>query len=483
MPKTLTHVGIFLLTLAACLWATVSISRGPIERDLTHRSEEALAEIEGLRPEYCQIQFVGRDGLLTGEVQTVAAKAAAEEELRELHGVRVIESSLTVRPFDRPWLELVQGESLRAKGLLATEAEMRRVRNAIRSAIGDSELKMEIEVREKVEEAEWLADTLPIAKSLLGQADDATLKLRDGKLALSGEMPDDASKEEFVAMAESWFSEAQMILSVAPPPEPSYFELKPEKDGKIVVSGRVADLASSKKLLEVLRATEFIIEDQILVAENTLEAPWLDGLLFLLPGMLNDVISAAIKIDGQTVSLGGQLESEEMFESIGDLALQNFPSPAFDVENRMSVMAPPREAMVSIITSADGDQIQLKGVIGNEDLKERIVAAVRSSVPDSELLTEDLRVEENVMSADWIDALVELIPPYTKQVKSGGLTINSNILVVEAVIESDRDRDLIWAMTEHHFPDDKYRRFLELRFPEEVEGRLAADEDDIDLDR
>ena len=40
-----------------------------------------------------------------------------------------------------------------------------------------------------------------------------------------------------------------------------------------------------------------------------------------------------------------------------------------------------------------------------------------------------------------MDALLQLIPPYTKQVKQGGLTINSNILVVEAIIESDEDRD------------------------------------------
>ena len=40
-------VSTFLLTLAACLWATVAISRGPIERDLTERSAKALEGLEG----------------------------------------------------------------------------------------------------------------------------------------------------------------------------------------------------------------------------------------------------------------------------------------------------------------------------------------------------------------------------------------------------------------------------------------------------
>ena len=87
----------------------------------------------------------------------------------------------------------------------------------------------------------------------------------------------------------------------------------------------------------------------------------------------------------------------------------------------------------------------------------------------------ELQVDPNVMEANWVDALVQLVPPYVQRVKRGGLTIYSNILAVEAVINSDADRDSIWAMTEQYFPDDKYRRLLELRFPEEVEGGIASE--------
>ena len=76
-----------------------------------------------------------------------------------------------------------------------------------------------------------------------------------------------------------------------------------------------------------------------------------------------------------------------------------------------------------------------------------------------------------------IDALVQLIPPYVQRVKRGGLTIFSDILAVEAVIESDADRDAIWAMTEQHFPDESCQLLLELRFPEEVEGGIASEDD------
>ena len=481
MSKTLTQVGIFLLALAASLWATVSITREPIERDLTHRCEEALAEIEGLRTDYCKIEFVGRDGKLTGEVQTPSAKDEAEKKLAGLHGVRVIESSLTVRPFDQPWIELVRGEdSIDAKGLLSSASELRGLGRVLDSLPGTPQVDDQVEVREKVEAADWLPDALPVVRTLLSQADGAVVKLRKGRVSLSGEMPDADAKEELVALADAKFNGSgiskQITLTVAPPPEPSGFEMKPAEDGKLVVSGRVADLATSERLLKVLRSTDLLIEDQIVVAENTLEALWADSLLLLLPSVLNEVAGAGIKIENQIVRLEGQIDSDGMFEAIGELAKQNFPEPTYIVQNRLKIMAPPREPMVSIISFPDG-RLRLKGLLGEEEHKERVVAAVRGAVPSIELLTEDLVVEENVMAAPWIDALVQMIPPYTKQVKRGGLTINSNILAVEAEIESEEERDLLWAMTEHHFPDEEYRRFLELRFPEEVEGGIAGEDD------
>ena len=155
------------------------------------------------------------------------------------------------------------------------------------------------------------------------------------------------------------------------------------------------------------------------------------------------------------------------------MAEQTFPAAEYEVNNRLRMMTPPREAMVSILTYPG--KVELKGLLAENALKELIVSAVGEGMDGGELLTDELQVDPNVMEADWVDGLVALIPPYVKRVKRGGLTIYSNILAVEAVIESDADRDFIWAVTEQYFPDDKYRRLLELRFPEEVQSGIAGD--------
>ena len=483
MFRSLQLIGTFLLTLAACMWATVAISREPIESDLTQRTTEALEQVDGLRMEYFEVTFVGLDGVVSGEVQTEQQLAAVQERVASIYGARVVETELEVIPFDTPWVLVKRDKegAVRIDGLLVNEEE----RTALVAAMG-GQPESDIEVREKVEPAEWIPELVPVASRLLALAtDEASVELRDGKLSLAGELPDPQAKREFVALAEEKVGGAgislDFALSVAPPPEPSRFEMVAPVDGEIVVRGRLADLESAERLLSVLRrGGDWIINDQIKVAENTTPAPWVEGLTFLLPSMMAEVVAAEVRVDGARLRIGGQVE-EGMAEAISEVAKQNFPPGEYEVQNRLRVIAPPREAMVSVLTFPDG-RVQLKGLLGEAALKQRLVDAVRGAMEvGGDLLSDELQVEANVMEAGWVDSLEMLIPPYVQQVKRGGLTIFSNILAVEAVINSDADRDSIWAMTEQYFPDDQYRRLLELRFPEEVEGGIAAEgEPEID---
>ena len=475
---------VFLVTLVACVWATVAISRGPIESDLATRTLEALEEVEGFRTDLCEISFEGRDGHVIGEVKSDELRAAAEGKLKDLYGARVIETEFVVRPYDAPWIMVERRSETEVfvRGLLSDETESGQLVASLEKSLGEEvQLNSELEVRDKVEPAEWLAPLIGVASKLIPSAEGGEVELRNGKLSLRGELPDAEAEKEVVAAANQQFAATgvtvDLALTVAPPPEPSGFELFPPKDGEIIVAGRLARLEDADELLKLLRSSgNWIVKDQIVVDENTTPAPWVEALTFLLPSVLGEVADAGVKIAGSQLRLEGQLESEGMFVAIGEVAQQNFPAPDYEIQNRLRVVAPPREAMVSVVTFPDG-RVQLKGLLSDAALKERIVDAVRGAIDGGELLADELQVDANVTDANWIDALVQLIPPYVQRVKRGGLTIFSDILAVEAVIESDADRDAIWAMTEQHFPDETYQRLLELRFPEEVEGGIASEDD------
>ena len=482
MLRVFLSVSAFLLTLIACLLATVTIARGPIERDLTERSLEALEGLDGFRLDLCEIGFEGRDGWVRGEVKSPEIKAAAESRLRDLYGARVIETELVVRPYDAPWImvERQAGGGVNVAGLLADDGERRALSGGLSKALSDgSAVDLKVEVRDKVEPARWLPRLISVAGDLLPLAEGSKVNLSGAVLTVSGEMPDVAAEQEFVGRAQQLFDgagiELEFALTVAPPPEPAQFRMFPPENGEITVAGRLADLGSAEELLSVLRENgNWLVKDQIVVAENTGAAPWVEGLTFLLPSMLSEVVGGGVKIEGGQLELDGQLDSEGMFEAISELVVQNFPPPDYEVQNHIQVVEPPREAMVSVITYPGG-RIQLKGLLPEASQKARIIAAVGGAAV-GELLTEELLVETNVMAAAWIDNLVGLLPNYVRQVKRGGLTINSQTLTVEAEIDSDSDRDSIWAMTEHFFPDDQYRRNLELRFSSEI----PADEDSLE---
>ena len=476
MLRVILSVSTFLLTLVACLLATVATSRGPIEQDLTKRSIEALEGIEGFRTDLCVVGFEGRDGRVQGEVKSAEIQAAAEERLRALYGARVISTEFVVRPYDAPWImvERKSGGEIAVEGLLSDGGERSALASGLSESLPDGVvIDLRVEVKDKVEPAPWLPPLVSVAGDLLPRAEGGVVELRGGELSLRGEMPDALAEQEFVGRARERFAgagiELEFALTLASPPEPSQLRIFPPENGEITVAGRLADLESAEKLLSLLRGSgNWIVKDQIVVEENTTPAAWVEGLSFILPSIFAEVSDAEVSIEEGRLQLDGQLESEGMFEAISELAGQNFPPSEYEIQNRLRVLVPPREAMVSVITHPDG-RIQLKGLLPEAALKQRVVDAVVGAV-GAELLTDELQVEANVMDANWIDPLIGLLPKYLRQVKRGGLTIYSEILAVEAMIESDADRDLIWAMTEQFFPDDKYRRILELRFPDEFDG-------------
>ena len=467
------HAGIFLTTLVACVCATVAISHRPIERDLTQRTQTALDEIGGFQG---RVTFTALDGLIQGRVQTEAQRSAITAKIADIYGARAIETDLSIVPLDAPWILVKKDDAgeISASGLLATTAE----KNALTAALGEL-AENTITVEKNVAPAKWLKTLSTTATQLIPSARNASIELRSNTLQLSGEMPNARAREDFLAKVETSLSNSGISLApdltLAPPTQPSSIVINPPADGQLIVSGRLANLDAAEKLLNTLRSSgDWIVQDEIVIDDNTSPAPWVENLSFLIPSLLSEVYAPGIKIEGKVLRLDGQI-SEEMAGAIDAVAEQNFPPPDYEIDNHIRILAPPREAMVSVLTYPEG-RVILKGLLAEESLKKQITNAVKSAMSSGgELLTDELQVDPSAMEAIWVDSLVQLIPPYIKQVQRGGLTIYSNILAVEAVIDSDADRDSIWAMTEEYFPDDKYRRLLELRFPEEVEDGIASE--------
>ena len=307
------------------MWATVAIVRGPIERDLAKRSLEMLEEVDGLEPDHVQLQFVGRDGLLQGEVKSEALKEAAEQQLSDLYGARLIHSEIVVRVYDAPWLvvERTDDQTVRIEGLLADEDATIESGELVDSLRDENDIDFKVKYGERVEMAAWLEPFSVLAPGFLSVAKDGRVAVRDGKLSMAGELPADLNDQlvaETIADTKELFASTvtqhDFALTIAAPSEPASFEMFPPQDGEIVVAGRFADLDSADELLRLMRSSgNWIIKDQIVVDENTSDAPWFEPLTLLLPSVLSEVVSAGLKIEDNRLRLDGQI-SEDMLVAI-----------------------------------------------------------------------------------------------------------------------------------------------------------------------
>ncbi|MFH1940860.1 MAG: OmpA family protein [bacterium] len=106
MPKILKIITAILGLLIIWL-ATLYLRRSPIEQDLTNHAEEALNRSDFSR---VAVSFVGRDGTLTGKVDTPELSEEAERLAKRYWGVRVIDNQLKVSPEDMKLISEDTGE-------------------------------------------------------------------------------------------------------------------------------------------------------------------------------------------------------------------------------------------------------------------------------------------------------------------------------------------------------------------------------------
>ena len=113
-----------------------------------------------------------------------------------------------------------------------------------------------------------------------------------------------------------------------------------QTEGPVVISGTVADEASKAALLERLRRLYggARVVDQLAVGTVSTPANWNDYVQRLLGPNLKLIKGGQLKVDGNTVSLRGDVESEEQRQKIaGDIAASL--NPTYTVNNGLRVAA------------------------------------------------------------------------------------------------------------------------------------------------
>jgi outer membrane protein OmpA-like peptidoglycan-associated protein len=222
VPVLVTIVGLLAIVLAQTI-----PNRHSIEEDLTSRSERAL---RGAGLSTVDVEFVGRDGTVYADSEADAGRALAIVRAQE--GVRVARAEVANAP--RPGgsqasklppsvnVSLNGGRVVLTGTVPSTSARTLLV-DSIARLFGSGAVDDRLTASADVTDA-GLAGLPGVVGALGKDVDNASVELRDGKLTLTGTVPNTTIKDAAIrAAAQAMGNQSAVVdrLAVAPPGGPS----------------------------------------------------------------------------------------------------------------------------------------------------------------------------------------------------------------------------------------------------------------------
>lgn len=221
--------------------ALVVLGEGPhIERDLTRRSNALLAE-KGYY--WAELQFVGRDAVLTGTASSPEERAEALRLVSGVWGVRSVQDRARLLPLVSPytWIATRKGNRIRVKGYVPSTSDRKTMLGIIKATMPELEIDDRMKLaRGAPPRQQWLA-AVTFALNQLGQLKSGTARLSDLEFLLLGEASSVASyKAVQFALASKLPPQVTLKQANVVPPEAKPFSWAVQyKGGKLTLTGHV----------------------------------------------------------------------------------------------------------------------------------------------------------------------------------------------------------------------------------------------------
>lgn len=182
------------------LWVlTLYFRRAPIEQDLANQVKAALSQ-----PEFSQVavSFEGRDGTLTGEVNSPAMADEAESLAKGLWGVRVINNQLKVPANITSAFANLQGYFQNGKfvlgGIIPDETMRAKLMQLAEKAFGAGNVIDQLSIDPSVQLPDFLEKAVVVFLGLKG-IDEAGFLIDEVKFVLKGKVATDTIKSRLGA--------------------------------------------------------------------------------------------------------------------------------------------------------------------------------------------------------------------------------------------------------------------------------------------
>lgn len=255
-----------LIPVAAIVFLVVAGVAPKIEQDIAKRSAAALDQ-QGYY--WAQLDFSGRDGVLTGSAINSDERHAALSAVSNIWGVSTVQDRAKLLPVADPftWWATRKGNRIKIKGHIPGKADHQTILGIVKATMPELEIDDRMKLAAGAPPRQQWLGAISFALNQLGHLKNGSAALSGMELALKGEAGSitgyNAVKNALSARLPTGLLLTQKDI-VPPGIEPYAWTVR-HKSGKVVLTGHVPNDDDRRKLLDNVRnAFEgIVIEDRM----------------------------------------------------------------------------------------------------------------------------------------------------------------------------------------------------------------------------
>jgi len=390
----LLFTGILLHALASRRWAM------PVNQHLLQQRAATGLKADD-RFSAVTVEFNLLDGRIAGRVPSQEAREEALATAQSFSPAgRLFDHIEVVRPRDQAAKVTVSGTGggLSLTGIVGEESLKSDLAAALASVVSARPIKNELTVSDRVRKPEWGVSAEPLIAWFFQRVPDGSLELGEHQFVLRGRIKGEAARDALVAEARALLpSDGNLVSEIdLQPDRPAQLIAKRDGD-RIVVSGRLPDLADATSVVKSLSAKNAAVQN-LLEADSGVMAPrWLAALPSFLQGFFADG-SGEVILDGNRLSLKGDRPASK---GRAPLAILLDPMRKAGCEVTDLIRLVPDLEPVLRARLTDG-VFRLEGQVATEASRDHLLEAAEASGASS--VENTLEVNAAVKPETWIDS-------------------------------------------------------------------------------
>jgi OOP family OmpA-OmpF porin len=329
------------IPLAGISVAAVHLERSAIEKDLTQRAERALTDAGS---GWAEINFSGRDVVLSGNASIESEPLEAESVLRRLWGVRHVNNNAGLPPKVEPyvWAARRRGEQVRLSGYAPNRATRQTIIGMTNATLPGLELVDRMRMGRGAPPTDtWLAG-LSFALKQLAALKKGEVRFDDLALTIVGEAETAEEYRAVTAALKKGLPNGITLASaqIAAPVVSPYTWSAQFAGGQLALSGHVPDDAARAELQSAV-ATAPAGTDVVERLETARGAP--QNFAAVAATLVRHILklqSGTAEIKDVQVTVGGVAADEAQAKAVRESLRASLPS-GFKLTDQIRVREPP----------------------------------------------------------------------------------------------------------------------------------------------